>query len=52
MADISNSGTLFAIFMMSIAVMALRKADPSRHADARGLTRRAQLVFPRAMVAR
>ena len=30
LADISNSGTLFAFFMVSIAVMVLRKKDPHR----------------------
>ena len=30
LADISNSGTLFAFFMVSIAVMALRIKDPGR----------------------
>ena len=30
LADISNSGTLFAFFMVSIAVMVLRKTDPNR----------------------
>ncbi|MEP7350075.1 MAG: amino acid permease [Sphingorhabdus sp.] len=31
LANISNSGTLFAFAAVSIAVMALRKSDPSRH---------------------
>ncbi|MFM6853089.1 MAG: amino acid permease [Sphingopyxis sp.] len=31
LADISNSGTLFAFFMVSIAVLALRIKDPARH---------------------
>ncbi|MGF7150805.1 APA family basic amino acid/polyamine antiporter [Sphingomonas zeicaulis] len=31
LADISNSGTLFAFFMVAIAVMVLRVKDPSRH---------------------
>lgn len=31
LADISNSGTLFAFFMVSIAVLALRVKDPGRH---------------------
>ena len=31
LADISNSGTLFAFFMVAIAVMVLRLRDPSRH---------------------
>lgn len=30
LADISNSGTLFAFFMVSIAVMVLRAKDPNR----------------------
>ncbi len=30
LADVSNSGTLFAFFMVSIAVLILRKTDPSR----------------------
>ncbi|MEZ5655140.1 MAG: amino acid permease [Sphingobium sp.] len=30
LADISNSGTLFAFFMVAIAVMVLRKKDPNR----------------------
>jgi APA family basic amino acid/polyamine antiporter len=31
LADISNSGTLFAFFMVSIAVVMLRIKDPTRH---------------------
>lgn len=31
LADISNSGTLFAFFMVALAVMILRKRDPHRH---------------------
>jgi APA family basic amino acid/polyamine antiporter len=31
LADISNSGTLFAFFMVAIAVLALRVKDPTRH---------------------
>ena len=31
LADISNSGTLFAFFMVSIAVLILRKTDPNRN---------------------
>ena len=31
LADISNSGTLFAFFMVSIAVMMLRVKEPGRH---------------------
>ena len=31
LADISNSGTLFAFFMVSITVLVLRHRDPERH---------------------
>jgi basic amino acid/polyamine antiporter, APA family len=31
LADISNSGTLFAFFCVSIGVMILRRTDPDRH---------------------
>jgi APA family basic amino acid/polyamine antiporter len=31
LADISNSGTLFAFIMVSIGVMILRKSQPNRH---------------------
>jgi len=31
LADVSNSGTLFAFAAVSIAVLVLRKTDPSRH---------------------
>jgi len=31
LADISNSGTLFAFFMVAIAVLILRVKDPTRH---------------------
>lgn len=31
LADISNSGTLFAFFMVAIAILVLRKTDPHRH---------------------
>src|SRR5690606_9232064 len=31
LADISNSGTLFAFFMVAIAVMILRRTQPDRH---------------------
>lgn len=31
LADISNSGTLFAFFMVALAVMILRRTDPGRH---------------------
>jgi APA family basic amino acid/polyamine antiporter len=31
LADISNSGTLFAFFMVSVAVLVLRVKEPNRH---------------------
>jgi APA family basic amino acid/polyamine antiporter len=31
LADISNSGTLFAFFTVALGVMILRRTDPSRH---------------------
>jgi APA family basic amino acid/polyamine antiporter len=31
LADISNSGTLFAFLVVSLAVMMLRRSDPGRH---------------------
>jgi APA family basic amino acid/polyamine antiporter len=31
LADISNSGTLFAFFMVAIAVLILRRTQPDRH---------------------
>ena len=31
LADVSNSGTLFAFFMVCVAVMVLRVKDPNRH---------------------
>jgi APA family basic amino acid/polyamine antiporter len=31
LADISNSGTLFAFAMVAIAVLVLRRTDPNRH---------------------
>ena len=31
LADISNSGTLFAFFMVAVGVMVLRKTDPNRN---------------------
>ena len=31
LADYSNSGTLFAFFMVAVSVMVLRRVDPSRH---------------------
>ncbi|MFN3468401.1 MAG: amino acid permease [Novosphingobium sp.] len=31
LADISNSGTLFAFFMVALAVLVLRRTEPNRH---------------------
>lgn len=31
LADVSNSGTLFAFFMVALSVMVLRRRDPGRH---------------------
>ncbi|WP_298091354.1 amino acid permease [uncultured Sphingomonas sp.] len=31
LADYSNSGTLFAFFMVAVSVLVLRKVDPTRH---------------------
>jgi APA family basic amino acid/polyamine antiporter len=31
LADVSNSGTLFAFFMVAIAVLVLRRKEPNRH---------------------
>lgn len=31
LADISNSGTLFAFFMVAVAVLVLRRTEPNRH---------------------
>lgn len=31
LADVSNSGTLFAFFMVALSVMVLRRREPSRH---------------------
>jgi APA family basic amino acid/polyamine antiporter len=31
LADISNSGTLFAFFMVALGVMVLRRREPGRH---------------------
>src|SRR3546814_7139093 len=33
LADISNSGTLFAFFMVALSVLILRRRDPHRHRD-------------------
>jgi APA family basic amino acid/polyamine antiporter len=48
LADISNSGTLFAFFMVAIAVMILRRTDPGRHRPFR--TPAVWLIAPLAMV--
>lgn len=48
LADISNSGTLFAFAMAAIAVLALRKTDPARHRPFR--TPAAFLVAPLAVI--
>jgi len=48
LADISNSGTLFAFAMVALAVMILRRNDPSRHRPFR--TPAVWLVGPLAVV--
>ncbi|WP_033074504.1 amino acid permease [Sphingopyxis sp. MWB1] len=48
LADISNSGTLFAFFMVAIAVLALRIKDPTRHRPFR--TPLVWIVAPLAIV--
>ena len=48
LADYSNSGTLFAFAMVAIAVMVLRKKDPSRHRPFR--TPAIYVVAPLAIV--
>jgi len=48
LADVSNSGTLFAFFMVAIAVLVLRRTDPTRHRPFR--TPAVWLVAPLAMV--
>ena len=48
LADISNSGTLFAFAMVAIAVMVLRKTDPTRHRPFR--TPAVYFVAPLAIV--
>ncbi|MGB3721521.1 MAG: amino acid permease, partial [Pacificimonas sp.] len=47
LADISNSGTLFAFFMVALAVLILRRAQPDRHRPFR--TPLVWLVAPLAM---
>ncbi|NBC36371.1 amino acid permease [Novosphingobium sp. FSY-8] len=44
LADVSNSGTLFAFACVSVAVLALRKSDPARHRPFR--TPAVQIVAP------
>ncbi len=48
LADISNSGTLFAFAMVAIAVMVLRRTDPRRHRPFR--TPAVMLVAPLAII--
>ena len=48
LADISNSGTLFAFFMVAISVLILRRTDPARHRPFR--TPAVWLVAPLAIV--
>jgi APA family basic amino acid/polyamine antiporter len=48
LADISNSGTLFAFAMVAIAVLVLRKTDPDRHRPFR--TPAVALVSPLAVL--
>jgi APA family basic amino acid/polyamine antiporter len=47
LADISNSGTLFAFFMVALGVMVLRRREPERHRPFR--TPMLWLVGPTAM---
>src|SRR3546814_5452581 len=48
LADISNSGTLFAFFMVALSVMILRRTDPTRHRPFR--TPAVWIVAPLAVV--
>jgi APA family basic amino acid/polyamine antiporter len=48
LADISNSGTLFAFAMVAIAVMVLRRTDPNRHRPFR--TPGVAIIAPLAIV--
>ncbi len=48
LADISNSGTLFAFAMVAVAVLVLRRTDPGRHRPFR--TPAVTLVAPLAVV--
>jgi APA family basic amino acid/polyamine antiporter len=48
LADISNSGTLFAFAMVAIAVLVLRRTDPNRHRPFR--TPAVMVVVPLAVI--
>lgn len=48
LADISNSGTLFAFALVAVAVMALRRSDPRRHRPFR--TPGVSVVAPLAII--
>ena len=48
LADYSNSGTLFAFFMVAVAVMVLRKTDPGRRRPFR--TPGVWVIAPMAMI--
>ena len=48
LADISNSGTLFAFFMVAVAVLILRRTQPNRHRPFR--TPLVWVVAPVAMI--
>ncbi|HET6535789.1 MAG TPA: amino acid permease [Sphingomicrobium sp.] len=48
LADYSNSGTLFAFAMVALAVMVLRRTDPSRHRPFR--TPAVMIIAPLAIV--
>ena len=48
LADISNSGTLFAFAMVAIAVLVLRRTDPKRHRPFR--TPAVTIVAPLAVI--
>ena len=48
LADISNSGTLFAFFMVAIAVLILRRTQPDRHRPFR--TPAVWIVAPLAII--
>src|SRR5690606_198885 len=48
LADVSNSGTLFAFLMVAIAVLVMRKTAPDRHRPFR--TPAVAIVAPLAMI--